>query len=179
MRADYFDYDYFIRIIQNKINGHIARLFFIKSPHNLCKTDPDNALCAQHTCVTSALFIQLPLTYTPIVKSPENTPLTHLLSQMAAILADDIFKCIFLNEKVRILIKNSLKPVCLDPRGSTPYPRPIFSLPTPTPLFIYFFSGTPAQNSEFWPPLWPPRPFSSKAPLPPPPPPPLLSSLTG
>ena len=28
---------------------------------------------------------------------------------MAAILADDIFKCIFLNEKVRILIKNSLK----------------------------------------------------------------------
>ena len=28
---------------------------------------------------------------------------------MAALLADDIFKCIFLNEKVRILIKISLK----------------------------------------------------------------------
>ena len=28
---------------------------------------------------------------------------------MAAILADDIFKCIFLHEKVRILIKISLK----------------------------------------------------------------------
>ena len=33
---------------------------------------------------------------------------------MAAILADDIFKCIFLNEKVRILIKISLK---FDPKG--------------------------------------------------------------
>ena len=28
---------------------------------------------------------------------------------MAAILADDIFKCIFLNEKVKILIEISLK----------------------------------------------------------------------
>ena len=33
---------------------------------------------------------------------------------MAAILADDIFKCIFLNEKVRISIKISLKSV---PKG--------------------------------------------------------------
>ena len=36
--------------------------------------------------------------------------LTYLpLDKMAAILAGDIFTCIFLNEKVRILIKNSLK----------------------------------------------------------------------
>ena len=36
--------------------------------------------------------------------------LTHLsLDKMAAILADDIFKCIFLNENVRISIKISLK----------------------------------------------------------------------
>ena len=42
--------------------------------------------------------------------------LTHLpLDKMAAILADDIFKCIFLNLNVKILIKISLK---LVPRGS-------------------------------------------------------------
>ena len=41
--------------------------------------------------------------------------LTHLtLNKMAAILADDIFKCIFLNENVRISIKISLKCV---PKG--------------------------------------------------------------
>ena len=36
--------------------------------------------------------------------------LTHLpLEKMAAILEDDIFNCILLNENVRILIKISLK----------------------------------------------------------------------
>ena len=41
--------------------------------------------------------------------------LTHLpLDKMAAIQADDIFNYIFLNEKVRILIKMTLKFV---PRG--------------------------------------------------------------
>ena len=41
--------------------------------------------------------------------------LTHLpLNKMAAILADDIFKCIFLNEKFCTLIRISLKFV---PRG--------------------------------------------------------------
>ena len=41
--------------------------------------------------------------------------LTHLpLDKMAAILADNIFKCIFLNENDRILIQISLKFV---PRG--------------------------------------------------------------
>ena len=36
--------------------------------------------------------------------------LTHLpLDKMAAILADDIFKCIFMNEKVWILIEISLQ----------------------------------------------------------------------
>ena len=42
--------------------------------------------------------------------------LTHLpLDKMAAILADDIFKCIFLNENVRMSIQISLKFV---PKGS-------------------------------------------------------------
>ena len=42
--------------------------------------------------------------------------LTHLpLDKMAAILADDIFKCIFLNENDKILIEISLKFV---PRSS-------------------------------------------------------------
>ena len=41
------------------------------------------------------------------------TGLTHLpLDKMVAILADGIFKCIFLNEKVWILIKISLRFVC-------------------------------------------------------------------
>ena len=37
------------------------------------------------------------------------------------------------------------------PRGSTPYPRPFFFHPYPRPIFPYFFffSGTPAQNSDF------------------------------
>ena len=37
-------------------------------------------------------------------------PLTHLpLDKMATILTDDIFKCIFVNEKFSILIPVSLK----------------------------------------------------------------------
>ena len=43
-------------------------------------------------------------------KNLEYIPLTHLpLKKMAAILADDIFKCIFLNENVWISLKISLK----------------------------------------------------------------------
>ena len=50
-----------------------------------------------------------------IYESPEIIVLTHLpLDKMAAILAGDISKCIFLNEKFRILIKIPLKFV---PRG--------------------------------------------------------------
>ena len=46
----------------------------------------------------------------------ENILLTHLpLDKMAAILTDDIFKCIFLNENDRILIQISLQFV---PRSS-------------------------------------------------------------
>ena len=42
-----------------------------------------------------------------------NKQLTHLpLDKKATIWADDIFNCIFLNEKVQILIKSSLKFVC-------------------------------------------------------------------
>ena len=48
-------------------------------------------------------------------KSQPKCWLTDLpLDKMATILANDIFKCIFLNTKVRILIKISLKFV---PRG--------------------------------------------------------------
>ena len=47
--------------------------------------------------------------------------LTHLpLDKMAAILADDIFKCIFMNEKFRILIRNSLKFVPNGPINNIP-----------------------------------------------------------
>ena len=50
-------------------------------------------------------------------------------------------------------------------------------LPYPRPFFHYFFSGTPAQNSDsrhpYPPPIWPrPHPFFVKSPPPPPPPPP-------
>ena len=37
------------------------------------------------------------------------------VDKMAAILADDIFKCIFLNEKFCILIQISLKFICKGP----------------------------------------------------------------
>ena len=48
-----------------------------------------------------------------------NGNLTHLpLDKMAAILADNIFKCIFLNEKFCILIKISLKFI---PKGPISY----------------------------------------------------------
>ena len=47
--------------------------------------------------------------------------------------------------------------------------------PTPAPFLPYFlFSGTPAQNSDFF---LPPRPAHPPTPLPPPPPPPMLSGL--
>ena len=45
--------------------------------------------------------------------------LTHLpLDKMAAIFADDIFKCIFLNEKFCILIQISVKFIARGPIGS-------------------------------------------------------------
>ena len=47
--------------------------------------------------------------------------LTHLpLEKMAAILADDIFKCIFLNQNYRILIQISLKFVPRSPIDNKP-----------------------------------------------------------
>ena len=49
------------------------------------------------------------------------TCLTHLpLDKMAAILADDIFKCIFLNEKFCILIRIALKFAPTGPIGKNP-----------------------------------------------------------
>ena len=58
--------------------------------------------------------------YCEVLKGPRGwgviEGLTHLpLDKMAAILVDDIFKCIFLNENDRILIQISLKFV---PKGS-------------------------------------------------------------
>ena len=59
------------------------------------------------------------------------------------------------------------------PGVQPPYPRPNFSPLTPPPFFPYFFfSGTPAPNSDFRPrpaPIWrsPPAHFSLKATLPP------------
>ena len=47
--------------------------------------------------------------------------LTHLpLDKMAAILADDIFKCIFVNENFSILIKISLQFVPKGPINNNP-----------------------------------------------------------
>ena len=47
--------------------------------------------------------------------------LTHLpLDKIAAILADDIFKCIFLNENDRISIQISLKIVPKSPINNKP-----------------------------------------------------------
>ena len=66
---------------------------------------------------------------------------------MAAILADNIFKCIFMNEKLRILIQISLKFVPKGPidnmsalvqvmawrrRGDNPLPEPMLTLFTDT-----------------------------------------------
>ena len=49
------------------------------------------------------------------------TALTHLaLDKMAAILADDIFKCIFVNKKISILIEISLKFVPKGPIDNNP-----------------------------------------------------------
>ena len=51
----------------------------------------------------------------------KSTSLTHLpLDEMAAILADDIFKSIFLNENDRILIQISQKFVPRDPIDNKP-----------------------------------------------------------
>ena len=47
------------------------------------------------------------------------------------------------------------------PPPPPPLPLPIFFIPTPAPFFHYFFSDTPAQNSDFLsppPPIWPPPP---------------------
>ena len=51
----------------------------------------------------------------------EMAMLTHLpLNKMAAILADDISKCIFLNEKLWFLIKISLRFVTKGPIDNNP-----------------------------------------------------------
>ena len=52
---------------------------------------------------------------------PSLIHLTHLpMDKMAAILADDIFWCIFVNEKICILIKISLKFVPKGPNDNNP-----------------------------------------------------------
>ena len=73
------------------------------------------------------------------------TCLTHLsLNKMAAILADDNFKCIFLNENFRILIRISLKFVPRSPINNTPALVLVMALcqtgdkPLPEPMLTQF-----------------------------------------
>ena len=57
------------------------------------------------------------------IETPQNLATLHVsssLDKMAAILADNIFKCIFLNENDRILIKISLKFVPRSPIDNKP-----------------------------------------------------------
>ena len=54
--------------------------------------------------------------------------LTHLpLDNMAAIWADDIFKCIFVNTNYRIPIQFSLKFVPRSPIDNKPLPKPVLT----------------------------------------------------
>ena len=73
-------------------------------------------LCSlQCVCVHE---IQQPRIYTAAV---EKSCLTHLpLDKMVAIVADDIFKCIFLNENGRIVIQISVKFVTRSPIDNVP-----------------------------------------------------------
>ena len=74
-----------------------------------------------------------------IVKEMGTLPLTHLhLNKMAAILADDYFKCIFLNENNRIPIPISLKFI---PR------RPIDNKPTLVEVMAWRRTG----DHQCWP----------------------------
>ena len=76
---------------------------------------------------------------------PASIPWTHLpLDKMAAFLADNIFKCIFLNENDRISIKISLKFVLRSPIDKKPALvqvmdwRPIGDKPLPEPMMAKF-----------------------------------------
>ena len=70
----------------------------------------------------------MPLSLTPVwpdlwpyIASQVHNELTHLpLDKMATILADDNFKCIFLNENDRITIRISLKFVPRSPIDNKP-----------------------------------------------------------
>ena len=69
-----------------------------------------------HVSKKGAQITRLSITFRSAQSGEFSMELTHLpLDKMAAILADDIFKRIFLNENVRILIQISLKFV---PKGS-------------------------------------------------------------
>ena len=57
---------------------------------------------------------------------------------MAAILVDDIFKCIFLNENDRILIQISLKFVPRSPIDNKPALVQIRDKPLPEPMMAQF-----------------------------------------
>ena len=67
------------------------------------------------------IYQQQPSSLSSMHVASDPNELTHLpLNKMAAILADNIFKCIFLNENVWILIKISLKFVPKGPINTIP-----------------------------------------------------------
>ena len=75
----------------------------------------------------------------------QRSDLTHLpLDKMAAIVADDNLKCIFLNENNKILIQISLKFVPMSPIDSKPTLvqvmawRPTGDRPLPEPMLTQF-----------------------------------------
>ena len=89
----------------------LSEAMMVNLPTHICVTRPQ---WVKHPCPNCKC--NLAYTYTNLysgVSSSKSQPkcwLTHLLLvNMATILADDIFKCIFLNAKVQILIKISLK----------------------------------------------------------------------
>ena len=64
------------------------------------------------TCILICIFNGIQFGIRMASSGYRYSTLTHFpLDKIAAILADDTFKCIFLNEKVRFLTKISLKAV--------------------------------------------------------------------
>ena len=81
--------------------------------------------------------------------------LTHLpLDKMTAILADDIFKCIFLNENDRIPIELSLKSVSRGPVDNKPALVQVMAWrrtgdkPLPEPMLTQFTNAYAALEGD-------------------------------
>ena len=81
--------------------------------------------------------------------------LTHLpLDKMAAILADDIFKCIFLNEDDKILIQISVRLIPRSPIGNKPALVQVMAWrragdkPLPKPMLTQFTNAYLRHSGE-------------------------------